>query len=107
MFNQEKLANLPGEIHFMNTKSTGKSRIETLGFIVALGWVVSQTSLPAQTCVINTGTTFQSIDGFGASSAFADPVGMTSAQAATLFGTNSGQMGLSLWRVRIDPNKNW
>jgi glucuronoarabinoxylan endo-1,4-beta-xylanase len=106
-FNHEKLANLPGEIHFMNTQSTGKSRLKTLGFIVIVGWAVSHTSLLAQICIINTSSTFQSIDGFGASSAFADPVGMTSAQAATMFGTNSGQMGLSMWRVRIDPNKNW
>jgi glucuronoarabinoxylan endo-1,4-beta-xylanase len=91
----------------MNTKSTGKSQIKTLGFIVALGWVVSQSSLLAQTCVISTSSTFQSIDGFGASSAFSDPVAMTSAQAATLFGTKNGQIGLSLWRVRIDPNMDW
>jgi glucuronoarabinoxylan endo-1,4-beta-xylanase len=81
--------------------------LATLGFIAAVGLVVSPTSLQAQICAIDTGTTFQTIDGFGASSAFADPVGMTSAQAATLFGRNNGQIGLSLWRIRIDPNKNW
>lgn len=32
---------------------------------------------------------------------------MTSAQAATLFGRGNGQIGLSLWRIRIDPNESW
>ncbi|HEY1661308.1 MAG TPA: hypothetical protein VGI03_02725 [Verrucomicrobiae bacterium] len=81
--------------------------LSALGFFIAIGLVVSQANLQAQTCVINTASTFQTIDGFGASSAFADPVAMTSAQAATLFGLGNGQMGLSLWRVRIDPAQNW
>ncbi len=81
--------------------------LSMLAFIAMVGLAVSQSSLQAQTCAINTGSTNQLIDGFGASSAFADPVAMTSAQAATLFGTGTGQMGLSLWRVRIDPAENW
>jgi glucuronoarabinoxylan endo-1,4-beta-xylanase len=71
------------------------------------GLVVFQTSLQAQTCAINTSTTYQTLDGFGACSAFADPVSMTSAQAATLFGRNNRQIGLTLWRIRIDPNGSW
>jgi glucuronoarabinoxylan endo-1,4-beta-xylanase len=81
--------------------------LATLGFIAAAELVVSRTSLQAQTCAINTSSTHQTMDGFGACSAFADPVPMTSAQAATLFGRNNGQIGLSLWRVRIDPNEDW
>jgi glucuronoarabinoxylan endo-1,4-beta-xylanase len=81
--------------------------LATLGFIAAAELVASRTSLQAQTCAINTSSTYQTIDGFGASSAFADPIPMTSAQAATLFGRNNGQMGLSLWRIRIDPNEDW
>ena len=81
--------------------------LATLGFIAAAGLVVSQTIPQAQTCAINTSSTYQTMDGFGASSAFADPISMTSAQAATLFGRNNGQLGLSLWRVRIDPNEDW
>jgi glucuronoarabinoxylan endo-1,4-beta-xylanase len=75
--------------------------------ITAAALVLSQTGLPAQTCAINTSSTYQTIDGFGAASAFADPIPMTSAQAATLFGRNNGQIGLSLWRIRIDPTENW
>jgi glucuronoarabinoxylan endo-1,4-beta-xylanase len=82
-----------------------KKLLATFGYIAGL--VVFQTSLQAQTCAINTSSTYQTIDGFGACSAFADPVPMTSAQAATLFGRNNGQIGLTLWRVRIDPNENW
>jgi glucuronoarabinoxylan endo-1,4-beta-xylanase len=78
-----------------------------LGFFAAAGLVVSQTSLQAQTCAINTSSIYQTMDGVGAASAFSDPVPMTSAQAATLFGRNNGQIGLSLWRVRIDPNEDW
>jgi glucuronoarabinoxylan endo-1,4-beta-xylanase len=81
--------------------------LATLGLIAAAGLLVSSTSLLAQTCAINTSSTFQTIDGFGAASAFSDPVPMTSAQAATLFGRNNGQIGLSLWRVRIDPSEVW
>src|SRR6516162_4619617 len=58
-----------------------------------------------QTCTVNWTNVHQQIDGFGACSAFAST--MTSAQAATLFGTNNGQMGLSLWRVRIDETGAW
>jgi len=53
----------------------------------------------AQTCVINTGTTNQTIDGFGFASVYAAV--MTSAQAATFFGRGSGQLGFSLLRVHI------
>jgi glucuronoarabinoxylan endo-1,4-beta-xylanase len=92
--------NVTSEITNMKTKL-----IATFGFIAGL--VVFQTGLQAQTCAINTSSTYQTMDGFGACSAFADPVSMTSAQAATLFGRNNGQIGLTLWRVRIDPNQVW
>src|SRR5580693_129569 len=91
-----------------NRKTCMKTKLlAALGFFAAAELVVSQTIPQAQTCAINTSSTFQTMDGFGASSAFADPVSMTSAQAATLFGRNNGQIGLSLWRIRIDPNENW
>jgi glucuronoarabinoxylan endo-1,4-beta-xylanase len=97
---------------FDESVASGKTNMKTkllaaLGFVAVAGLVVSQTSLLAQTCAINTSSTYQTMDGFGASSAFADPVSMTSAQAATLFGRNNGQIGLSLWRIRIDPNEDW
>lgn len=59
----------------------------------------------ADTAVIDVSTNQQTIDGFGFSTAWC-PV-MTSAQSAILFGTDTGQLGFSLLRVRIDPNGKW
>jgi glucuronoarabinoxylan endo-1,4-beta-xylanase len=64
----------------------------------------------AQTAAINYGTSEQTIRGFGGSTGF-QPA-LTSAEAEAIFGTGSGQLGLSLLRVRIDPSSttggsNW
>ncbi|MGH7995210.1 MAG: immunoglobulin domain-containing protein [Opitutaceae bacterium] len=67
--------------------------------IAALAIVAGETA-SAQTCVIDAGTNLQTIDGFGFCTTWS-PV-MTGAQAATLFGTGSGQLGFSLLRVYID-----
>jgi glucuronoarabinoxylan endo-1,4-beta-xylanase len=66
-------------------------------FALAVAW--SAGSLGAGTCTINAGSNQQTIDGFGFASVFA-PV-LTSAQAATFFGTGTGQLGFSLLRVYI------
>jgi glucuronoarabinoxylan endo-1,4-beta-xylanase len=67
---------------------------------------ISSESVFGQTCTVDWNNVHQQIDGFGACSAFID-VPMTSAQAATLFGTNNGQIGFSLWRVKINTNQDW
>ena len=54
----------------------------------------------AQTADINFGTTYQTIRGFGGSTAWMPQ--MSTAQANALYGTGSGQLGLSILRVRID-----
>jgi glucuronoarabinoxylan endo-1,4-beta-xylanase len=64
----------------------------------------------AGTCSINWTNLLQQIDGFGGGVVFLDggldPV--SSANMDTLYRTNtSSQLGLSLLRVRIDPNSNW
>jgi len=59
----------------------------------------------AGTCTINAGANSQTIDGFGFSTAWC-PV-LSSAQADILFGTGNGQLGFSLLRCRIDPNRSW
>jgi glucuronoarabinoxylan endo-1,4-beta-xylanase len=46
----------------------------------------------------------QSIDGFGASTAWHGAISDTVAEAA--FGNGAGQMGLTLLRIRIDPSAN-
>ncbi len=56
---------------------------------------------PSTNCVINWTDTHQSIDGFGASSAFNG--GLTQAQMNMFYSTNTG-IGLSLLRSRITPS---
>ena len=59
---------------------------------------------------INFGTTFQTIRGFGTATAW-QPV-LNSTQANNLFGTGTGEVGLTILRSRIDPSSttggsNW
>ena len=83
-----------------HTKTSGGHLLTLLGAFALIG-----ESAFGQACTVNWTNVHQQIDGFGACSAFAST--MTSAQAATFFGTNNGQMGLSLWRVRIDETGAW
>jgi glucuronoarabinoxylan endo-1,4-beta-xylanase len=69
--------------------------------------IIVSRSVLGQTCTINWTNVHQQIDGFGACSAFDGNAPMTSTQAATLFGTNNGQIGFSLWRVKINTNQDW
>jgi glucuronoarabinoxylan endo-1,4-beta-xylanase len=62
------------------------------------------------TATVSFGTTKQTIRGFGGSEAWMPQ--FSSAEADTLFGTGSGQLGLSILRLRIDPSSttggsNW
>lgn len=62
------------------------------------------------TATINFGTTYQTIRGFGGAEAWMPQ--LTTAQANALFGNSSGQVGLSILRLRIDPSSttggsNW
>jgi glucuronoarabinoxylan endo-1,4-beta-xylanase len=62
------------------------------------------------TADINFGTSEQTIRGFGGAESWMPQ--FTTAQANALFGTGSGQLGLSILRVRIDPSSttggsNW
>ena len=66
----------------------------------------------AQTATVDFGTTFQTIRGFGGSESWMPQ--FPAAEANALFGTaaGSGQLGLSILRVRIDPSSttggsNW
>jgi glucuronoarabinoxylan endo-1,4-beta-xylanase len=62
----------------------------------------------AGTAFVNFGSAAQTIEGFGASTAWLPQ--LSSAQANALFSNgNSQQMGLSILRVRIDPggSGNW
>ena len=85
-------------------KKTQVTLFFAAGFI-ALVMLTLSTSAQAQTAFINVTANQQVIDGFGFSTAWT-PV-MSSAQGNILFGTGSGQLGFSLMRSRIDPNRNW
>ncbi len=60
------------------------------------------TSPVAGTAYLDFGSANQTIRGFGGSTAFMGT--MSAAQADALFGTASGEIGLSILRVRIDPS---
>jgi glucuronoarabinoxylan endo-1,4-beta-xylanase len=64
----------------------------------------------AQTATVDFGTTYQTIRGFGGSEAWMPQ--FSNALANALYGTGSGQLGLSILRLRIDPSSttggsNW
>lgn len=62
----------------------------------------------AQTVNINPNTVYQTVRGFGGMNGAGWIPDLTSAQATTAFGTGNGQIGLSIMRMRIDPNSaNW
>jgi glucuronoarabinoxylan endo-1,4-beta-xylanase len=63
------------------------------------------TTAGAAPCTIDGAATKQSIDGFGFASVWSGR--LSTAQNDILFGTSSGQLGFTLLRVRIDPNKSW
>src|SRR5579863_10589605 len=79
--------------------------VTTLLCFSLAAWAGAQT-----TDSINFGTTYQTIRGFGTSTAW-QPV-LNSTQANNLFGTGTGQVGLTILRSRIDPSSttggsNW
>jgi len=75
--------------------------------LAALSAAALSLSGPARagTCNIDGSTTIQTMDGFGFSSAWSGKI--SSSLGDTLFGTSTGQLGFSILRIRIDPNKSW
>jgi glucuronoarabinoxylan endo-1,4-beta-xylanase len=63
-------------------------------------------TVTASTVTVNLSGVQQTIDGFGGSTAWSGA--LSDGQADAIFGnTNNTQMGLSICRLRIDPNQNW
>ena len=58
----------------------------------------------AQTGAINPATTYQTVRGFGGFSGAGWAAELTAAQVDAAFGTGTGQIGLSIMRLRIDPD---
>lgn len=70
----------------------------------------SPSPTPTAAATVDLATTYQTIRGFGGSTAWMPT--MSTALASSLFGTGAGQAGLSILRVRIDPGSttggaNW
>lgn len=65
--------------------------------------------VPPETCIVDATKLHQRIDGFGAGVAFLDyPLDpLPQSRMDQLYGLDEGQFGLTLLRVRIDPNRNW
>lgn len=73
--------------------------------MVFFGLIVLYGRLVYSAGQVNMAQQDQTIDGFGCSSAW---LGKLSQKAiSTLFGTGANQLGMSILRVRIDPNKQW
>ena len=72
------------------------------------GICFSCTQAIAQTVNINAATEYQTITGFGGMNGVGWINDLTASQIETSFGSDAGQLGLSIMRLRIDPNSaNW
>ncbi|SHO56153.1 glycoside hydrolase family 30 protein [Vibrio quintilis] len=76
------------------------------GGILALTSVLTSCAVWSATVNVNLNQTYQEIDGFGGMNAPGWIADLTSGQAKTAFGTGNGQLGLSIMRMRIDPDSN-
>lgn len=65
-------------------------------------WTFTTGTAPTNMATVDFGSSNQTIRGFGGSTAWMPE--MSSAQANALFGDNDNDVGLSILRVRIDPN---
>ncbi len=78
-----------------------KKSLIVVGILLAIS-VASK----AQVAYIDAANVKQYIDGFGASTAWSGQISQTIANAA-FSNNNNNQLGLSILRVRIDPNVGW
>ena len=62
------------------------------------------TAASAQTVAINPGVTYQTVRGFGGFGGAGWAAELTPAQVDAAFGNGAGQIGLSIMRLRIDPD---
>ena len=60
----------------------------------------------AQTVTFNPATTYQTVRGFGGFSGAGWAAELTPAQIDAAFGTGTGQIGLTIMRLRIDPDSS-
>ena len=88
-------------------KNDKKSRYSALLLSIAGACFVCSQAL-AQSVTLNPATEYQTIRGFGGMNAPGWIADLTPAQIDAAFGSEPGQLGLSIMRMRIDPNSaNW
>jgi glucuronoarabinoxylan endo-1,4-beta-xylanase len=89
----------------MNKNNTSLYK-KLLCSIVGACWACSQ--VIAQSVTINAATEYQTVTGFGGMNGVGWVGDLTPSQVETAFGSGEGQLGLSIMRLRIDPNSaNW
>lgn len=85
-----------------------KSSIYKVLLLSIAGTCLACTQAIAQSVSINAATEYQTITGFGGMNGVGWIGDLTASQTETAFGTEEGQLGLSIMRLRIDPNSaNW
>jgi glucuronoarabinoxylan endo-1,4-beta-xylanase len=88
-------------------KSLKKGLYKAL-FLSFAGIGLSCSQAMAQSLTVNAATEYQTITGFGGMNGVGWIGDLTSSQIDTAFGSGEGQLGLSIMRMRIDPNSaNW
>lgn len=88
----------------MNHQCT--SRIRTAAFFSMLGLCLFGTPAFAQNVSVDTSVEYQTIRGFGGMNGAGWINDLTTAQVNTAYGSGTGQLGLSIMRVRIDPSSS-
>jgi glucuronoarabinoxylan endo-1,4-beta-xylanase len=92
------------------TASVLVAALATAGFMVLPGAPASTAAMAAPDLTVNTGTRYQTIDGFGAATPIWGSASgqWTTAETQTLVGTGANQLGLSIVRTGVSPDSaNW
>ena len=81
--------------------------IRTLNGIVLFHGIICLPQIHAQDAIINLDSTHQVIRGFGAANILNWRTDMTIDEIDNAFGTDEGQIGLTILRLRIPPDENY
>jgi glucuronoarabinoxylan endo-1,4-beta-xylanase len=88
----------------MNQRYFAKAGLRLFASTLLTGAVMQ--SAYAQSVTINPNTSYQTIRGFGGHNGSGWIADLTPAQVDTAFGTDANQIGLTIMRMRIDPDSN-
>jgi len=88
----------------MTSKPFPRRTHRTLALLAASALATLAPAAFAQVVTLNPNTTYQTVRGFGGMNGAGWIADLTAAQVDTAFGTGNGQIGLSIMRMRIDPD---